>query len=125
FKAIYDSIGPFSLKKRDPSDTGDIGSHGFYLIFQNYVPNDSVIARLNDISGLRFHLVYHPALMSIPNDKGLLVGSTIDQILKTNPGDFVHRTFIVSVGNGISMPCAVRWRGKSLRAVIKQATRKS
>ncbi|MDP4289440.1 MAG: hypothetical protein Q8922_16115, partial [Bacteroidota bacterium] len=39
FKAIYDSIGPFSLKKRDPSDTGDIGSHGFYLIFQNYVPN--------------------------------------------------------------------------------------
>jgi hypothetical protein len=64
FKSIADSFGVFTLRKISPSDTSGISSRGFYLIFQNYVSNDSVTARLDSIPGLGFELVVHWLLLN-------------------------------------------------------------
>jgi len=61
FKRIYDSIGPFLLKKQAPNDTSSVGlgAREFLLIFENYVLGDSVENSLKAIPAVHSALEAH------------------------------------------------------------------
>ena len=65
FEAMANNLGLFKLKKLDPTDTSDVRSQVFHLIFQNYVPNDSVTSYLSQSPSLTFQLIWYPALTEV------------------------------------------------------------